>query len=452
MDANRLWKAVLADLEVSLSHTYFAGYIKPLSLIALEQTQSEATLTLLCPTPYHIHMLQERYGKFIQGAGERILGKACVLKYEVGKETTGEIAKTSEMPLFTKPSKQQEMMRGSGTHNLNPRLIFDSYIVGSSNNFAYAAGQGVAKSPGLRYNPLFIYGGVGLGKTHLMHAIGHAIYSDHPDWNILYLSAETFGSDLIASLKAKRTDSFKKKYRAPNVLLIDDIQFIAGKEYIQEEFFHTFNQLYLSQRQIVLTSDKPPQEISGLEERLVSRFMGGITVDVQIPDYETRVAILTQKCEVLGITVPIEAISLLAERPVSSIRELEGSLTSLLARAHSSGGEITASLVSEQLGTMTERRTQHLRPQTVISKTAHYFEYKTSDLTGKSRKAPLTTARHVAMYLLYQELGVPYEQIGELLGRRDHTTAMHGVQKIVNLIQADPKVAKIVTDIKLTLT
>ncbi len=449
MDATTVWKAILTELELSLSKTYFAGYIKPLTLIALEKGDERTILTLLCPTPYHSQMLEDRYGRFIVSAAERLLDTKCVLRYEIGKDNSGDKS-GSTMPLFSPPQKNN-ITQGSGIHNLNPRLIFDTYIVGSSNNFAYAAGQGVAKNPGLRYNPLFIYGGVGLGKTHLMHAIGHAIYTDHPDWDILYISAETFGSDLIASLKAKRTDSFKKKYRAPNVLLIDDIQFIAGKEYIQEEFFHTFNQLYLSQRQIILTSDKPPQEIQGLEERLVSRFMGGITVDVQIPDYETRVAILTQKCETLGIEAPIEALSLLAERPVSSIRELEGALTSLLARANSRGSEMNAALVQEQLGTMDERRTQHIRPQTVINKTAHYFEYKTGDLTGKSRKSPLTTARHVAMYLLYQELNVPYEQIGELLGGRDHTTAMHGVEKISTLIQADPKMAKIVTDIKLTL-
>ena len=317
-----------------------------------------------------------------------------------------------------------------------------------SNNFAYAAAQGAAKSPGTRHNPLFIYGGVGLGKTHLMHAVGHAIYKDHPDWDIMYISAETFGSDLIASLQNKRTPAFKKKYRAPNVLLVDDIQFIAGKEYIQEEFFHTFNELYMSQRQIVLTSDRPPQEISKLEERLSSRFMGGLMVDVQSPDFETRVAILTQKCESLGLTIPSESISLIAERTTTNIRELEGALQGILTKAIPSGGEITGDIVREYFGAERERRTQRIRPSSVVTKTAAYFSFKPAELTGASRKAPLTAARHTAMYILYSDLQLPYEQVGRLFGGRDHTTVMHAVEKISDKIKSDPDMAKIIADIK----
>ena len=327
-------------------------------------------------------------------------------------------------------------------------MTFESYVVGGSNNFAYAAAQGAAKSPGTRYNPLFIYGGVGLGKTHLMQATGHAIYKDHPDWNIMYISAETFGSDLIASLQNKKTAAFKKKYRAPNVLLVDDIQFIAGKEYIQEKFFHTFNELYMSQRQVILTSDHPPQEISKLEERLSSRFMGGLMVDVQSPDFETRVAILTQKCEALKISIPSEAISLIAERTTTNIRELEGALQGIYAKALPSGGEITSDIVREYFGAEKERRSQRIRPNSIINKTAQYFMFKPTELTGESRKAPLATARHTAMYLLYKELTIPYEQVGRLFGGRDHTTIMHAVEKIEEKIKTDPAMAKIIADIK----
>jgi chromosomal replication initiator protein len=281
-----------------------------------------------------------------------------------------------------------------------------------------------------------------------MHSIGHAVYAEHPDWDIMYISAETFGSDLIASLQNKRTAAFKKKYRAPNLLLIDDIQFIAGKEYIQEEFFHTFNELYMSQRQIILTSDRPPQEISRLEERLSSRFMGGLMVDVQAPDFETRTAILTQKCMALGLEVSPDLISLLAEKAVGNIRELEGTLQAVLAKAHSEKRLIDQDLIREHFGAASERRNHRVRPQAVINKAAQYFSFKVSELTGSSRKAPLTAARHVAMYLLYEELSLPYVQIGELFGGRDHTTVIHAVEKIKEELKNNPQLSKNLADIR----
>lgn len=445
MDATAVWKAVLTDLELSLSKTYFAGYIKPLSLISLAETEGSMVATIMCPTKYHVQMMEEKYGKHVVRAIEHVVGQSCTIEYEIGKETSMEVG--GGLPLF-QPTPKQVTTLGSGSHNLNPRLTFDTYIVGSSNNFAYAAAQGVAKSPGTRYNPLFIYGGVGLGKTHLMHAIGHAVYADHPDWDIMYISAETFGSDLIASLQNKRTAAFKKKYRTPNLLLIDDIQFIAGKEYIQEEFFHTFNELYMSQRQIILTSDRPPQEISRLEERLSSRFMGGLMVDVQAPDFETRMAILTQKCMALGLEVSPDLISLLAEKAVGNIRELEGTLQAILAKAHSEKRPIDQDLIREHFGAASERRNHRVRPQAVINKTAQYFSYKVAELVGGSRKAPLTAARHAAMYLLYEELSLPYVQIGELFGGRDHTTVIHAVEKIKEELKSNPQLSKTLADIR----
>jgi chromosomal replication initiator protein len=376
---------------------------------------------------------------------EKLAGKEAEVVFVIGKNEKSNGLTTAEPPLFAQHGLSKAV---EGRHNLNPRLTFETFVVGSSNNFAYAAAQGVAKSPGTRHNPLFIYGGVGLGKTHLMHAIGHAVYQAHPEWEIMYLSAETFGSDLIASLQNKRVGAFKKKYRTPNVLLIDDVQFIAGKEYIQEEFFHTFNELYMSQRQIVLTSDRSPQEIQKLEERLSSRFMGGVMVDIQLPDFETRVAILNEKCNTLGVAVPPEAIAMIAERSATNIRELEGVFQVMLARAAGENGEITSELVREFFGAEKERRTRRVRPNKVISKTAQYYDYKTDELTGKSRKAPLVAARHMAMYLLYTELDVPYEQIGQMFGGRDHTTVMHAVEKIGTNLKTEAEIAKVVADIK----
>lgn len=445
MDIISTWSAVLAELELSISPVYFPTWIKPLSIESLEKVSDESQLvTILCPSSYHQTMVSQRYQGQIQRSLERICGLKTEVAYVIGKDSSTGLTQPPA-PLFEPPKRAVE---GEGHHNLNPRLTFETYVVGGSNNFAYAAAQGAAKTPGTRHNPLFIYGGVGLGKTHLMQAIGHAIYKDHPDWNIMYISAETFGSDLIASLQNKKTPAFKKKYRAPNVLLIDDIQFIAGKEYIQEEFFHTFNELYMSQRQIVLTSDKSPQEIVKLEERLSSRFMGGLMVDIQSPDFETRVAILTQKCEALSLNIPAEVISLIAERTTTNIRELEGALQGILTKALPSGGEITSDMVREFFGAERERRTQRIKPNSVIAKTAQYFAFKPAELVGASRKAPLTAARHTAMYLLYNDLGLPYEQVGRLFGGRDHTTIIHAVEKIADKLKTDPGMAKIIADIK----
>lgn len=446
MDMISTWKAVLGELELSVSPIYFPTWIKPLSIASLEKLNDESQLvTILCPSSYHQTMISQRYQGQIQRSLERICELKTELAYIIGKDPSSNPTQIPT-PLFDPtPSMTSQ---GEGHHNLNPRLTFETYVVGGSNNFAYAAAQGAAKSPGTRHNPLFIYGGVGLGKTHLMQAVGHAIYKVHPDWNIMYIPAETFGSDLIASLQNKKTPAFKKKYRAPNVLLVDDIQFIAGKEYIQEEFFHTFNDLYMSQRQIVLTSDRPPQEISKLEERLSSRFMGGLMVDVQSPDFETRVAILTQKCESLNLTIPSEAISLIAERTTTNIRELEGVLQGILTKTLPGGGEITSDIVREYFGAEHERRTQRIRPNSVITKTASYFAFKPAELIGSSRKAPLTAARHTAMYLLYNDLQLPYEQVGRLFGGRDHTTVIHAVEKIADKIKTDPGMAKIIADIK----
>lgn len=447
MDILTTWKAVLGELELSVSPVYFPTWIKPLSIASLEKISGDSRLiTIMCPSAYHQTMVGQRYEGQIRRSLERICGGKVEITYVVGKDPSTSSGQLPS-PLFDSPSPKG-FGGASGGHNLNPRLTFETYVVGPSNNFAYAAAQGATKSPGTRYNPLFIYGGVGLGKTHLMQAVGHAIYTDHPDWNIMYISAETFGSDLIASLQNKKTPAFKKKYRAPNVLLVDDVQFIAGKEYIQEEFFHTFNELYMSQRQVILTSDRPPQEIAKLEERLSSRFMGGLMVDIQSPDFETRVAILTQKCEALKIAIPSEAISLIAERTTTNIRELEGALQGILTKALPSGGEITSDIVREYFGAENERRTQRIRPSSVINKTAQYYSFKPTELTSASRKAPLTAARHTAMYLLYNDLRLPYEQVGRLFGGRDHTTVIHAVEKIAEKIKTDPGMAKIIADIK----
>jgi chromosomal replication initiator protein len=444
MDIESTWKAVLAELELSVSPVYFSTWIRPLSLASLETVNETSQIaTILCPSPYHEQTIKSRYQDQIQRSLERVTEKTTSIGYVQGKDPKP-VKKEAASPLF----EQVETDRPRGKNNLNPRLTFDTYVVGSSNNFAHAAAQGVAKSPGTRYNPLFIYGGVGLGKTHLMHAVGHVIAADHPDWTITYLSAETFVNDLISSIQNKRAATFKKKYRSVNVLLVDDIQFIAGKEAMQEEFFHTFNELYMSERQIILTSDRPPQEIARLEERLSSRFMGGLMVDVQSPDFETRMAILSQKNADLKLSIPPEALSIIAERGSTNIRELEGLLQGIMAKADAQRSEVTAELVRDYFGASSERRSRRLRPSSIINKTAQYFNFKPAEIVGQSRKAPLVRARHIAAHLLKIELRLPYEHIGDLLGGRDHTTIMHGVEKIEALIAREPELGRTIADIK----
>jgi len=447
MDLGSTWKAVQAELELTISSVHFATWIKPLALEAVsEEAGGRKLTTIRCPSQYHQQMVEQRYLGQIQNSLEKLIGSPVEVLLKVGGGEQEELKKGSA-PLFEKTEKETSE-RNINARGLSPQLTFSTYVVGSSNNFAYAAGKAVAKSPGTRYNPLFIYGGVGLGKTHLMQAIGNSICEDQPDWTVMYLSAETFVNELIANLQNKRMTSFKKKYRSADVLLVDDIQFIAGKEAMQEEFFHTFNELYMSQRQIILTSDRPPLEINKLEERLSSRFMGGLTVDVQMPDFETRMAILSQKNQALKLEIPPEALSLIAESSSTNIRELEGVLQSIVAKAEVVGGGITAEMVREFFGKSDERRSKRLRPVTIVAKTAQYFNYKSADLVGQSRKAPLVKARHMTAYLLKTELRLPYEQIGEILGGRDHTTIMHGVEKTNRAILSDPELGKIVADIK----
>jgi len=286
------------------------------------------------------------------------------------------------------------------------------------------------KNPGLAYNPYFVWGGVGVGKTHLVQGIGHAISQANQNQKIIYATAETFTNELVSALRAKTMAQFKQKYRQPDVLIIDDIQFIAGKEYIQEEFFHTFNSLYIAEKQIILTSDRKPEEIRQVEDRLISRFMGGLTVDIQSPDYEMRVAILKQKAEEKNIIIPEDAVAFIAETIQSNTRELEGVLSQIMARASAENLEISLPLVKNYFGIKKTLRPKRTSYRKIISVVAKEFKIKSCDICGKVRKKNIAMARHVAAYLLRKELGIPLQQIGIILGGKDHTTIMHAQEKI----------------------
>ena len=318
--------------------------------------------------------------------------------------------------------------------NLNPRYTFDTFVVGANNNLAHAASLAVAESPGEIYNPLFIYGGVGLGKTHLMHSIGHFILKNNPKAKILYVTSEKFTNELIDAIRNKNnisTTEFREKYRNNDVLLIDDIQFIIGKESTQEEFFHTFNALYEAKKQIIISSDKPPKEIETLEERLRSRFEWGLTVDIQSPDYETRMAILRKKEELEGYNIDNEVIKYIATHVKSNIRELEGALTKIVALSKLNKREITTDLAEEALKDLiSPGGAREITPELIIQVVSEHFGITPADISSKKRNKEIVYPRQIAMYLCRTMTSTPLQGIGKCLGDRDHTTIIHGAEKI----------------------
>ncbi len=339
---------------------------------------------------------------------------------------------------------------GSGDENgtLNRRYTFPGFVVGPNNRLAHAAALSVAENPGQTYNPLFIYGGVGLGKTHLLHAIGHRCRQD--GYRVRYISAETFTNDLVMAIRTKQTPEFRERYRTVDVLLIDDIQFIAGKEGTQDEFFHTFNDLHSHGKQVVISSDRSPKALATLEERLLSRFEWGLTADIQPPEEETRRAILLAKADELGCPVPDSVIEFIAHQVRQNIRELEGALNKVIAYAQLTGGAIDQTLVNRALAD-TLRRAERITVDQVIDFVCRYYNVSYETLSSSSRKSTIAYPRQVAMYLARTETEVSLLQIGVLLGNRDHTTILHGYEKIAGLIDVDPQLRRDVLEIKAML-
>jgi chromosomal replication initiator protein len=404
--------------------------------------------TLACPNSYLLDFNKKRHYQIIKTALDNQTKTDNLVDFIV-QEITPENTST---PTQAAPLFEYTNQKNSFQHSLHPRYTFDTLIVGNSNNFAYAAAQGLVKNPGLSYNPFFIWGGVGVGKTHLMQAIGHELLKNNPNMKIKYFSAETFGNELVAALKSKTMNQFKDKYRSLDCILVDDIQFIAGKEYTQEEFFHTFNALHMNGKQVILTSDRKPSEINHLEDRLVSRFMGGLTVDIQLPDYEMRVAIINQKVEEKGIKITPEAASFLANNIEANIREIEGKLQQLSIQSIANRvEEVDLNFVQSFLNPdqpSNNNPVSKLNPRHIISICAKHFNFKTSDLCGPSRKKELVSARHITAYLLLTEGNLPLEEVGRLLGGRDHTSIMHARDKIHNDFSTNPQTRQLINQIK----
>ena len=395
-------------------------------------------IVLVASNPFQKDTIESRYLTLLTNTFNFITNKKCNVIIKLKDEE-------DSIKNNISPIANNKNLINSG---LNPKYTFDTFVVGSNNKFAQAAAMGVADNPGSKYNPFFIYGGVGLGKTHLMHAIGNQILMNNSNINILYVTSETFTNQLINALRDQATEKFREKYRNIDVLLIDDIQFIANKKSTQEEFFHTFNTLYESGKQIVLSSDKPPKDIELLEDRLKSRFDWGLIADISNPDFETRLAILRKKTQLDNIIIDDEILSAIATRVDKNIRELEGTLNKLIAKASLTGSPITMEMTERAINDIVAKQDKVISSEYIQDVVGKYFSVSPADLRGAKRSNDVTFPRQIAMYLCRNVAQMSLPQIGIDFGKRDHTTVMHACNKIENEIKTNSNTRLIVESVK----
>jgi len=431
------WDDILIYLkeEHEITDVSFKTWLLPLQIYSLDGNQ----VNIIVPDANFLGYIKKKYSFLLKISIEEITGFKCETEFIVADQIKKEASKTNKLIKNQNTANQVAMQSA----NLNSKYTFESFVVGANNNLAHAASLAVAESPGEIYNPLFIYGGVGLGKTHLMHSIANFILKNNPKAKILYVTSEKFTNELIDAIRNKNnisTTEFREKYRNNDVLLIDDIQFIIGKESTQEEFFHTFNTLYESKKQIIISSDKPPKEIETLEERLRSRFEWGLTVDIQSPDYETRMAILRKKEEMEGYNIDNEVIKYIATNIKSNIRELEGALTKIVALSKLHNNKyIDVALAEEALkDIVTPGDKKELTPEYVIQVVADHFNLTILDIVSQKRTKDVVYPRQIVMYLCRNIMGTPLQTIGKCLGGRDHTTIIHGSDKIASDMNNNP--------------
>jgi chromosomal replication initiator protein len=447
--AQKLWQATLGELQLQINRGTFDTWLRGSRVIAYEND----TLAVHVRHTYAVDWLENRLLPVIERALQRHAGPQAKVEFTARapqQEDTyvlvPETVPDDDAGLGTgRPSKTN----GRPSTTLNPCYTFDTFVVGAGNRLAHAASMAVAESPAYAYNPLFLYGGVGLGKTHLLHALGHE--AQRRGLSILYVSSEWFTNDLINAIRSQKTEEFRAKYRTNDILLVDDIQFIVGKERTQEEFFHTFNTLHGAGRQIVVSCDRPPKALVALEDRLSSRFSWGLIADVQPPDFETRIAILKAKAEGSPVQVPDAVLTFIARKIPSNIRELEGALNRVLAHARL----VDAPLAMETVQVILANILGHvadLSPEQILSTVAQHFSLSKEELIGRSRRRAVSQPRQLCMFLIREETGTSLPQIGQLLGGRDHTTILHGCEKIAGQIEADDQVRRDWLAIKEKLT
>lgn len=432
MPANTLWTACLDRLQSRVSEQQLNTWLRPLH--ALEEDDQ---LRLLAPNQFVLEHVRDHFLPTIRGTVEELSQGQRAWRVALGIGGP-EAAVGSEVTRATRG--MLTVRTGAAASNLNPAFTFETFVEGKSNQLARAASLQVAANPGVAYNPLFIYGSVGLGKTHLMHAIGHRILDRIPNGRIIYLHSERFVADMIKALQHNAIDDFKQYYRTADALLIDDIQFFAGKERSQEEFFHTFNALLEGQQQIILTSDRYPKEVEGLEERLRSRFGWGLTIAIEPPELETRVAILQRKAEQSGVELPSEVAFFMAKRIRSNVRELEGSLRRVIANAHFTGKAITVDFARDALRDLLAVQSKLVTLENIQKTVAEYFRVKVSDLHSTRRSRSITRPRQIAMALSKELTQHSLPEIGQAFGGRDHTTVIHACRKVAELRDQDANV------------
>lgn len=454
-----IWSQALEILQDEISPVGYKTYVD----VMIPRLVDENTLCFLSPSNYHIDICKKRYLDLIQNTLTFLTKKSYNIIFEAKEiipETSQNNVETVEVKENLYNSKEDKPTPIINTSNdnvsevegLNPKYTFENFIVGSNNRFAHAASVAVYENPGKKYNPLFIYGGVGLGKTHLMQAIGNAMYKANPNIRILYCTGELFANELVSAIMTDKNESFRKKYRNIDLLLIDDIQFLAGKEKCQEEFFHTFNTLFESGKQIVLTSEKPPKEIPLLEDRLKTRFEMGLSVDIQTPDYETRLAILRRKAEKERYVINDDILVKIATRVKSNIRELEGVFNKLIAYTSFTNNELTDAVVENTIESILVKNTKVLTSKLIMQVVCKFFNIKVSDIVSDKRSNSVAFPRQIAMYLCREVANLSFPAIGKDFGGRDHSTVLHAYSKIKDEYDKNTETHDLIEDIKKALS
>jgi chromosomal replication initiator protein len=455
VEHSKLWQAVLGDIEISLSRGNYLTWFKNTQLLKHDGNH----FVVGVPNVFIKQQLERKYNDLVVETMERNGAENPTVEYKIQSVVRKPAAdETITLPPAVAagqapgiptaaPTKTSSGLSHAYRPGINERYTFDTFVVGSGNELAYAACQAIAANPGTKYNPLFLYGGVGIGKTHLIQAVGNAVMAARPDARVVYVSTEQFVQEFVDALRYKKNTDFADHYRGADVLIVDDVQFLAGKEKIQEEFFHTFNALHQSNKQIIISSDKPPREIPTLEERLRSRFVWGMSIDMQNPDFETRCAILQIKAETHNVELPNDVVDYLATNVQTNIRELEGALNQLLAFCEMRALEPNLAIVTGLLGS-SNTRPKHLSARQIIERCARHYQVSVEDIVGPKRDKDIVVPRQVAMYMLRSELHLSFPKIATELGRKDHTTAIHSVEKIEREQRIDAHMRNALAEIK----
>ncbi|MBY0163461.1 chromosomal replication initiator protein DnaA [Paenibacillus lautus] len=435
---SELWQEILSIIQTKLSKPSFDTWFKATKALTI----NDHSVVISAPTTFAVEWLESRYTKLVSATVLEVVGKQVDVRFVIEETKAHEPAPQQPSPPLEISGEEIQ------SHMLNPKYTFDTFVIGSGNRFAHAASLAVAEAPAKAYNPLFLYGGVGLGKTHLMHAIGHYILEHNPSSKVVYISSEKFTNEFINSIRDNRAESFRNKYRNVDILLIDDIQFLAGKESTQEEFFHTFNALHEERKQIIISSDRPPKEIPTLEERLRSRFEWGLITDIQPPDLETRIAILRKKAKAENLDIPNEAMMYIANQIDTNIRELEGALIRVVAYSSLTNQDVTTHLAAEALkDIIPSSRPRMITIQDIQQRVGEYYNLRLEDFKARKRTKAVAFPRQIAMYLSRELTDYSLPKIGEAFGGRDHTTVIHAHEKITQSLKTDQELFKVVNNI-----